>query len=55
MPKFRVKLIFKYSDVIHVEAKDEKDAIEKAFGECNEQFECFEDAEITKECFDDED
>jgi hypothetical protein len=44
--KYKVKLIFKYSDVVHVEAVDEKEAIRLALEECQEQYECFYDAEI---------
>jgi len=47
--KFRVKLIYKYSDVVHVEADDKDDAIIKAMEEANEQYECFYDAEVTEE------
>lgn len=47
--KYRVKLIFIYSDVVHVEAKSEKEAIEKAMENCNEEFESFYDAEVREE------
>jgi hypothetical protein len=47
--KYKVKLIFKYSDVVHVEADNEKDAIRQALDECKEQYECFYDAEIESE------
>ena len=44
--KYKVKLTFKYSDIIHVEANSEKEAIEKAFEECCEQYESFYSAEV---------
>jgi len=46
MKKYKVKLIFKYSDVVIVEAEDEEDAIEKATAECHGQFKCFFDAKV---------
>jgi hypothetical protein len=49
MKKYKVKLIFKYSDVVHVEAEDEKEAISKAMEECNEQYECFYDSEVEED------
>jgi hypothetical protein len=49
--KYKVKLIFKYSDVVHVDAENEKEAIAVAMEECSEQFESFYDAEV---CRDDE-
>lgn len=49
MTKYKVKLIFKYSDIVHVEAKDEKEAIAKALEECDEVFESFYDTEVTEE------
>ena len=49
MKKYKVKLIFKYSDVVHVEAEDEQKAIECALDECDEQFESFYDAEVELE------
>ncbi|HEY6021516.1 MAG TPA: hypothetical protein VIY48_16910 [Candidatus Paceibacterota bacterium] len=47
--KYKVKLVFKYSDVVHVEAENEKEAIEKAMSDCNEQYECFYDASVSEE------
>jgi hypothetical protein len=47
--KYRVKLIFKYSDVVHVDAKDEKEAVSLALDECEEMYESFYDAEVTEE------
>lgn len=47
--KYRVKLVFKYSDVVHVEADSEKEAIKKAMCDCDEQYECFYDADVTEE------
>ena len=49
MSKYRVKLVFKYSDVVHVEADSEKEAIEKAMPECREEYECWYFAEVTEE------
>ena len=49
--KYKVKLIFKYSDVVHVEADSEKEAIEKALQDCHEKYEAFYDAEVKMETF----
>ena len=49
MTKYKVKLIFKYSDTVHVEAEDEKEAISKATEECEEMFESFWDARVEVE------
>ena len=45
--KYKVKLVFKYSDVVHVEAESEKEAIEKAMSDCDEQYESFYDAIVS--------
>ena len=50
MPKYKVKLIFLYSDIVHVEASNQKDAIQEALGECCEEYESFYDAEVEEEC-----
>ena len=47
--KYRVKLTFKYSDIVHVTADNQKDAERKALEECQEEYECFYDSEITEE------
>ena len=47
--KYAVKLIFKYSDIVHVDADDKDSAVAKAMKECEEEYECFYDAEITEE------
>lgn len=47
--KYAVKLIFKYSDIVYVEADSKEEAIEKALGECQEEYECFYDAEVESE------
>ncbi|MCK5613891.1 hypothetical protein KAR91_69150 [Candidatus Pacearchaeota archaeon] len=49
MTKYKVKLIFKYSDTVHVEAVNEKDAITKAMEECHEEYECWYDAKVEEE------
>jgi len=49
MKKYKVKLIFKYSDIVHVEAEDEQEAIELAMKDCYEQFESFYDTEVEEE------
>ena len=49
MMRYKVKLIFKYSDIVHVEAETEKEAIEKALQDCDEQYESFYDAEVETE------
>ncbi len=50
--KCKVKLTFQYSDVVYVEAGSEKEAIQKALTECNEQYESFSDAHVTIEDID---
>ena len=47
--KYRVKLIFKYSDVVHVEADDEDEAITRAVLDSHEEYESFYDAEVSEE------
>lgn len=47
--KYKVKLIFKYSDIVHVEAENEKEAIGKALEDCKEEYECFYDTEVEEE------
>lgn len=47
--RYKVKLIFTYSDVVHVEAETEKEAIKKALQDCDEQYESFYDAEVDEE------
>lgn len=49
MTKYEVKLTFKYSDIVHVEAENKKQAIEMALEECNEQYESFYDADVKEE------
>lgn len=49
MKKYRVKLIFKYSDVVHVEAENENEAESKAIDECEPMYESHYDSEITEE------
>jgi len=47
--KYKVRLVFKYSDIVHVEAENKEDAVRAAMLDCNEQFECFYDADVTEE------
>jgi hypothetical protein len=49
MAKYKVKLIFKYSDIVHVEADNESEAEVKALAECEEEYESFYDSEIEEE------
>jgi hypothetical protein len=49
MKKYRCYLVFKYSDVVHVEAESAKEAESLALQECEEAYECFYDAEISEE------
>ena len=49
MTKYKVKLMFLYSDTIHVEAENEKEAISKAFDECHEECESFYDFDVEQE------
>lgn len=44
--KFKVTLIFKYKDVVEVEAENEEEAEELAMDKSNEQFWCHEDTII---------
>jgi len=50
--KYKVKLIFKYSDIVHVEASSQEEAIREAMVDCDEEFECFFDAEVEEETSD---
>jgi len=47
--KYKVKLKFIYSDIVHVEAETEEDAIEEALKHCQEEYEAFYDAEVEEE------
>lgn len=49
MKKYKVKVIFKYSDIVHVEAEDEEEAIELALKEADEQYDYFYDAEVSED------
>ena len=49
MKKYKVKVSFIYSDIVHVEAENEKDATQKAIEECHEEYECFYDAKVDDE------
>lgn len=49
MPDYKVKLKFIYSDVVHVEAESEEQAIEIAMPFCQAEYECFLDAEVEEE------
>ena len=46
---YKVKVIFKYSDIVHVEANNKKEAVQKALKECSEEYESFYDAEVEEE------
>ena len=46
MTKYRVTLDFIYSDTVHVDAENEREALKEAMKECNEEFYCFYDSEI---------
>mgnify|MGYP000191402876 CR=1 FL=1 len=45
--KYKVKLIFKYSDTVYVSAENEKKAVEKALMDCDEQYESLYDAQVS--------
>ena len=47
MNNYKVKLTFKYSDTVYVKADTEKEAIEQALQECEEQYESFYDADVS--------
>ena len=47
--KYKVKLIFKYSDIVHVEADTEEEAVEAALKESDEQYDSFYDTEVEEE------
>ena len=49
MKKYKVKLIFLYSDTLHIEAEDEEGAETKALDICQEKYECYYDSEIIEE------
>jgi hypothetical protein len=49
MAKYKVKLVFKYSDIVHVEARNKEEAETKALAECQEEYESFYDSEIEEE------
>lgn len=49
MTDYKVKLKFIYSDIVHVEAENEEQAIEIAMPFCQAEYECFLDAEVEKE------
>ena len=49
MPCYKVKLIFKYSDIVHVEADSEDEAIQTALAFAEPEFECLYDSEVTIE------
>ena len=50
MKKYAVKLIYKYSDIIHVEAENGAEALSKALSsEIQEEYECFYDSETKEE------
>ena len=48
MPTYKVKLTYKYSDTIEVEADNKTEAIEQALAseDIHEQFECLHDAKV---------
>jgi len=48
MTQYKVKLTFKYSDIVHVEAENEKEAVTEALAHCHEEYESFYDAEVTE-------
>ena len=48
MKEYKVKLIFKYSDVVYVNAENEKEAVEYALPQCMEEYESFYDAKVTE-------
>ena len=49
MPKYKVKLEFCYTDIVHVEAVDEEEAEEKALDGCQEEYDRYLDCQITEE------
>jgi len=47
--RYKVKLIFQYSDIIHVEADSKEEAIKVALNsKFEEEYECFYDAEVNE-------
>jgi len=46
MSYYQIKLTFKYSDTVSVEAESEKEAIKLALESAEEEYECFYDAEV---------
>ena len=49
MREYRVKLKFIYSDVVYVEAKDKRHAIQKALFDSEEVYESLYSAEVTED------
>ena len=47
--KYKIELKFIYSDVVHVEADNEKEAERLALEQCDEKYECYYDASIVVE------
>lgn len=44
MPKYKVKVIYKYSDYVYVEADNKEEAIKIAANNSEEEYESFTDA-----------
>ncbi len=50
MKKYKVKLMFQYSDILHVEANDEYEAVKIALdSDFKEEFEAFIDSEVSED------
>ena len=50
MKKYAVKLTFKYSDIIHVEASNKEEALAKALSsDFCEEYESFYDSQVEEE------
>jgi hypothetical protein len=49
MKKYKVRLEFRYSDVVHVEAESEKEAEMKALDQSEPMYEAYVDTTITEE------
>ena len=47
--KYRCKLSFLYTDIVHVEADNEDEAEKLALKDCHEEYDTYYDAKITEE------
>ena len=46
---YKVKLSFLYTDVVHVKAVSEEEAVRVALNFCHEEYDCFYDSDVELE------